>query len=149
MSIPEIQHRVTTSSVPPYVGYPALTPGLGLGWTKVADALRQYVTPEEIARIWIFPLLRHDGREWGTAVVAKHATTERFTVLTAKYMLSTRGRQRGQAKIELEEVGEGPVHVVLDVVRGVQERTGDGEPPVEIPPERWFSRDDDESAAET
>ncbi len=112
-----------TSSVPPYVGYPAPTPGLGLGWTKVADALGQYVTPEEIARIWIFPLLRHDGREWGTAVVAKHATTERFTVLTAKYMLSTRGRQRGQAKVELEEVGEGPVHVVLVGVCGVQERT--------------------------
>ena len=149
MSIPEIKHRVMTSSVPPYLGYLAPTPGLGLGWTKVADALGQYVTPEEIARIWIFPLLRHDGREWGTAVVAKHATTERFTVLTAKYMLSTRGRQRGQAKVELEEVGEGPVHVVLDVVCGVQERTGDDEPPVEIPPELWFSRDDDESAAET
>ena len=138
MSIPGIKHRVMTSSVPPHVGYPAPTPGLGLGWTKVAYAFRQYVRPEDIARIWIFPPLRHDGREWGTAVVAKHATTERFTVLTAKYMLSTRGRQRGQAKVELEEVGEGPVHVVLDVVSGVQERTGDGEPPVEIPPELWF-----------
>ena len=36
------------SSVPTYPGYPAPTPGLGLGWTKVADALGQYVTPEEI-----------------------------------------------------------------------------------------------------
>lgn len=137
------------SSVPPYLGYPAPTPGLGLGWTRVADVLRQHVTFEDVARIWVFPLLRHDGREWGTAVVVKHATAERFTVLTAKYMLSTRGRERGQARVELEEVGEGPVHVVLDVVSGVQQRTGDGEPPVEIPPELWFSRDDDESAAET
>jgi hypothetical protein len=137
-----------TSTEVPYVGYPAPTPGLGLGWTKVADALGQSVTSDEVVRIWVFPPLRHDGREWGTAVVAKQAETERFVVLTAKYMLTTRGRHRGQGKVELDEVGEGPVHVVLDVVSGVQARTGDGEPPVEISPELWFPKDDDEPSTE-
>jgi hypothetical protein len=137
-----------SSTEVPYVGYPAPTPGLGLGWTKVADALGQTVTPEDVARIWVFPPMRRDGREWGTAIVAKHATTERFVVLTAKYMLTTRGRRRGQGRVELDEVGEGPVHVVLDVVSGVQARTADGEPPIEIAPDLWFSREDDEPTTE-
>jgi hypothetical protein len=138
-----------TSSVPPFAGYQGPTPGLGLGWSKVADTLGQSVASDDVARIWVFPPMRREGREWGTAVVAKHATTERFVVLTAKYMLTTRGRQRGQGKVELDEVGEGPVNVVLDVVSGVQSRTGDGEPPIEISPELWFSKEDDEPPTET
>ena len=77
------------------------------------------------------------------------ATAHRFTVFTAKYKLNTRGRQRGQGKVELDEVGDGPVDVVLDVVSGVQSRTGDGEPPIEIAPELWFAQEeDDESTTE-
>ncbi len=136
------------TSVPPYVGYPAPTPGQGLGWMKIADALKQTLAPEAIARIWVFPPLRGDGREWGTAVVATRTTPERFAVLTAKYMLTVRGRRRGRARVELDDVGEGPAQVVLDVVRGVQARTGDGDPPVEISPDLWFAQDDDESTTE-
>ena len=140
---------IMTSSVLSFVGYPAPTPGLGLGWTKVAGALGHAVTPGDIARIWVFPPLRSDGREWGTAVVAKRAAPERLAVLTAKYVLTTRGRQRGQARVELDDVGEGPATVVLDVVSRVQARTGDGAPPVEISPELWFAPDDDEPTTET
>ncbi len=138
-----------TSSLPHNVGYPVVTPGVGAGWEMVAKALGEMVTPDEIVRIWIFPPRRGDGREWGTAVVATGSQIERFTVLTAKYMLNTRGRQRGRGKVELDEVGDGPVEVVLDVVSGVQTRTGDGEPPVEIDPELWFAQEeDDESTTE-
>ncbi len=113
----------------------------------VAKKLEEIMAPGDIARIWIFAPLRGDGREWGTAVVA--TGVERFTVHTAKYMLNTRGRQRGRGKVELEEVGDGPVDVVMDVVVGVQSRTGDGEPPVEIDPELWFApEENDESATE-
>ncbi len=115
----------------------------------VAKALEEIMAPDDIVRIWIFPPLRADGREWGTAVVATGANVERFTVHTAKYMLNTRGRQRGRGKVELDEVGEGPVDVVLDVVVGVQSRTGDGEPPIEIDRELWFAQEeDDESTTE-
>lgn len=115
---------------------------------KIADTLKEKLAPEDIARIWVFPPMRGDGLEWGTAVVATHAAPERFAVVTAKYMLTVRGRRRGSARVEVEDVGEGPVQVVLDVVSGVQARTGDGEPPVEISPDLWFSQDDDEPAAE-
>ena len=138
-----------TASVPHSVGYSVVPPGVGAGWEMVAKELEKTMTPDDIARIWIFPPMRGDGREWGTAVVAKAATAQRFTVFTAKYMLNTRGRQRGRGKVELHEVGDGPVDVVLDVVSGVQSRTGDGEPPVEIAPELWFAQEeDDESTTE-
>ncbi len=137
-----------TSPRPIYAGASTPVPGVGVGWSKVADAVGKHVTPDDIARIWIFPPMRSDGREWGTAVVATNADVGRFTVFTAKYMLITRGRQRGQGKVEIVEVGAGPVDVVQDVVRGVQARTGEGEPPIEIAPKLWFSPADDEPAAE-
>ncbi len=137
-----------TSSQPIYAGAPAPVPGTGAGWLKVADALGKEMASEDVARIWIFPPMRRDGREWGTAVVATADGEDRFTVFTAKYMLFTRGRVRGQGKVEVHEVGAGPVDVVQDVVRGVQARTGDGEPPIAVDPKLWFSRDDDESTAE-
>ena len=112
----------------------------------VAKALEDIMAPDDIVRIWIFPPLRGDGREWGTAVVATAAKVERFTVHTAKYMLNTRGRKRGRGKVELDEVGEGPADVVLDVVVRVQSRTGDGEPPVEIDPELWFAQEEDDES---
>ena len=125
------------------------TPGLGLGWTRVADAVRKVLSEHEVRRIWVFPPLRHDGREWGTAVVTKVVEDGRSVVFTAKYMLITRGRQRGRGKVEVDEVGEGPVDVVHDVIRGVQDRAGEGDPPVEIGPQLWFSQEDDQPTAET
>jgi hypothetical protein len=53
-------------------------------------------------------------------------------------MLIVRGRERGQGKVAVEEVGEGPKAVVSEVIRGVQERAGETEPPVEISPELWY-----------
>ena len=90
----------------------------------------------------------HGAREITMSIsfVLLVAKVERFTVHTAKYMLNTRGRQRGRGKVELDEVGEGPVDVVLDVVVRVQSRTGDGEPPVEIDPELWFAQEEDDES---
>jgi hypothetical protein len=137
-----------TSQQPIYAGAHTPTPGTGPGWLKTADALEKEMAADAIVRVWIFPPMRRDGREWGTAVVATADGEDRFTVFTAKYMLFTRGRVRGQGKVEVSEVGAGPVDVVQDVVRGVQARTGDGEPPIAVDPKLWFPRDDDEPAAE-
>lgn len=140
--------RLMGSPPSTYAGVPVVTPGLGLGWTKIADAVERVLAPQEIGRIWVFPPLRRDGREWGTAVVAKRVEDDRFTVFTAQYMLTTRGRERGRGRVQVDEVGEGPVGVVHDVIRGVQARSGEGEPPAEIAPELWYGRDDDESPSE-
>ena len=125
------------------------TPGLGLGWMRVAEALRKSVEPSAIAHIWIFAPLKRDGREWGTAVVASAMGEGRYGVFTAQYMLVTRGRRRDQGRVDVREVGEGPDEVVHDVIRGVQDRAGEGEPPIEIARDLWFQAADDEPAAET
>ena len=133
---------------PLFTGIQVATPGLGLGWTKVADALGEVMSLPEVGRIWIFPPMRRDGREWGTAVVTTTAEHKRFVIFTAKYMLNTRGRRRGQGRVEIDEVGEGPVDVVPEVVRGVQDRVAEGEQAIEISPEIWFTREHDEPPTE-
>ena len=92
--------------------------GLGLGWDQVALALAAEVPVAEIDRIWLFAPLRQEGREWGTAVVLRRLDGERRRVYTATYMIATRSRERGRAKINIDEVGDSPTIVVEDVVAG-------------------------------
>jgi hypothetical protein len=108
----------------------------------------------EVARIWLFAPVRREEREWGTAVVARRVggaggeAGERVRVYTASYVLAIRGRERGQGKIALVEVAESPAAVVDEVIRGVQERAGEAEPPVEIAPGVWFGEEHDQPAAQ-
>jgi hypothetical protein len=121
-------------------------PGLGLGWTRVATAVAGEMPAVDIARIWLFAPVRREEREWGTAVVARRAAGERVRVYTASYTLVIRGRERGQGHVSVLEVGESPVGVVDEVVRGVQERAGEAEPPVEIAASLWFGEEHDQPA---
>ncbi len=129
---------------PPRAG---ATPGLGLGWTRLAAAVAEQIPPAEIARIWLFLPVRRNEREWGTAVIARRTGDARYRVYTGRYMLVARGRERGQGRLLVEDVGESPEEVVADVIRGVQDRAGEAEPPVEIEPALWYP-DHDEPAAE-
>jgi hypothetical protein len=97
---------------------------------------------EEIESIWLFPPVRREEREWGVAVVSRRADAGRRRIYTASYMLVVKGRERGQGKVAVEEVGEGPESVVSEVIRGVQDRAGETEPPVEISADLWFPPDD-------
>ena len=114
------------------------TPGLGPGWTRVADSLVNRVEPEDIEGIWLFPPIRREEREWGLAVVACRTDDDRQRIFTASYMIIVRGREKGHGKVAVEEVGESPATVLEDVIRGVGERTGEVEPPVEISPDLWY-----------
>ena len=122
--------------------------GLGRGWTRVAEAVGGTIPAADIARIWVFSPIRREDREWGTAVVARSAPGERVVIYTARYVLVTRGKERGQGKVEIDEVGETPFPVASEVMRGVQERLGEGELPTEIDPATWFEPQDDEPAPE-
>jgi hypothetical protein len=112
--------------------------GLGLAWEQVAASLAERVPAGEIDRIWLFTPVRQEGREWGTAVILRRLDGERHRVYTATYVIATRGRERGRAKIRIDEVGDSPSVVVEDVISGVRERSGDAEAPTEIAPEAWF-----------
>lgn len=116
----------------------SVAPGLGLGWTRIADAVAQRIPVTEVERIWVFQPVRKEDREWGTAVVARRAAAGRLKVYTGSYILFVRGREKGQGRVEVDEVGEGPDEVLEDVLKGVQERAGEAEPPAEVPVAAWY-----------
>jgi hypothetical protein len=118
----------------------------GYGWRRVATALAASVPVGEIERIWLFPPVRQEAREWGTAVVARRVGPGRLRVYTGSYGLVIRGRERGQGQVTVEEVGETPDGVLPDVIRGVQERAGEAEYPDEVPPAAWFASHDEPAA---
>jgi hypothetical protein len=101
----------------------------------------------EIERIWLFPPVRHEVREWGTAVVVRRVSPGRVRVYTGSYGLVVRGRERGQGQVTVEDVAETPDDVLPDVIRGVQERAGEGEFPDEIAAAIWFPNDEQRATA--
>jgi len=115
-----------------------LAPGQGPGWAKLAAAVEAQIPPAEIETIYVFHLIKREGKEWGTAVVTRKAGDGRLRVYTAKYMLVVRGKERGQSKIEVEEVALSPAEVLAKVMQGTVDRGGDTEPPVELGPAVWY-----------
>ena len=126
----------------PRVPFP-IAPGQGPGWAKVAAAVEAAMPPAEIQTIYLFRPIKREGREWGTAVVTRKSEDSggrggRLRVYTAKYMLIVRGTDRGQAKVELKEVGLSPAEVLAQVMQSAADRSGDVEPPVEVAPATWY-----------
>jgi hypothetical protein len=117
-------------------------PGQGPGWAKLAAAVEAQVPPAEIETIYVFQPIKRDGREWGTAVVTRKPSTEeggsRLRVYTAQYMLIVRGKERGQTKLEVVEVGLSPAEVLAQVMQATVDRGGDSEPPIELSPGVWY-----------
>jgi hypothetical protein len=104
----------------------------------VATAVEAEMPPAEIDTIYLFRPIKREGREWGTAVVTRKTAEGRLRVYTAKYMLIVRGKDRGQAKVELTEVGLSPAEVLAQVMQATADRTGEAEPPVEMAPRAWY-----------
>ena len=129
---------------PPGPRYPApLEPGRGPGWAKLAAAVATQVPPAEIDTIYLFRPLKREGREWGTAVIARRTAptpdgSGRLRVYTARYMLIVRGKERGQFKVEVEEAGVSPAEVIARVMQAAADRTGDPELPVAVGPAVWY-----------
>ena len=113
-------------------------PGAGPGWARVASDLAKEVAPGEIERLWVFPAVRREEREWGTAIVVRRGEGGRIRIYTARYVQLVRGRERGQGRVEIAEVAECPLAVLYEVLKGVQERMAETEPPVEISPSVWY-----------
>jgi len=114
------------------------TPGQGPGWAKAAAAVAAQVPPAEIEAIHVFRPIKREGREWGTAVVTRRHPEGRLQVFTVKYMLIVRGKERGQAKVVVEEVGLSPEEVLRQVMQSTAERTGEVDPPVALGPGAWY-----------
>jgi hypothetical protein len=113
-------------------------PGVGPGWLRIARELAQQVPPEELQAIWVFPAVRKEDREWGTAIAARRAEGDRIRIYTARYVQLVRGRERGQGRVTIEEVAACTLPVLYEVLKGVQVRMAETEPPVEISRSVWY-----------
>lgn len=119
---------------------PATGPGVGYGWTRLAEVVAQALPAAEVDALWAFPNIRRDGREWGTAVLTRvdGASGERRRVYTARYMLVLKGKERGQFEAEVDEVGSAPLDTLAELLQEVHKRTDDEHPPIALAPTDWF-----------
>ena len=46
-------------------------PGTGPGWARLAQAVAEQLPPVEVDGVWVFSAVRHEGREYGTAVLSR------------------------------------------------------------------------------
>ncbi len=84
----------------------------------------------EIDGVWQFRTIKRDGREFGTAMLARvdGAEQERRRIYTARFMHQLKGKERGQFEASLEEVGSGPVETLGELLAGVRKRIDDEDP---------------------
>jgi hypothetical protein len=116
---------------------PAEAPGVGAGWSRLAEEVAHRLPVEEIDAVWAFPNLRRDGREWGTAVVSR-VEGDRRRIYTARYQLVLKGKERGRFEAGVEEVGSGSIDTLAELLREVHKRTDDEHPPVPVALADWF-----------
>ena len=112
-------------------------PGSGPGWSRLAGMVAQELPPGEVDAVWVFPVLRQQQREWGTAVISR-VDGDRRRIYTARYSLMIKGKERGRFESSIEEVGSGPVDALQALLQEVHLRTDDDVPPIPVPVEVWF-----------
>ena len=115
---------------------------------RFLKAVLERLPAERVVEIHLFPAIRQGLMETGIAVIAAEAAValgapgplalhaNRLEVYTALYRWTRKGADRGKWEVELKAEADAPLITVEAVVRGVQERLGDG-----IEPERISSAD--------
>ena len=111
--------------------------GSGPGWTRLALAVADVLPPAEVDGVWLFSPLRHEGREWGTAVLSR-VDGDRRRIYTARYVLAVKGKERGKFESTVQEVGSGPVEALARLLQEAQKRIDDEHPPLPVAPDAWF-----------
>ena len=111
--------------------------GAGPGWEQMATALRAELPVEEIDRIWAFRVVRREGQDFGTAILSR-VHGDRRRIYTARFILTVKGKKRGQFAWFLEEVGSGPLEALDELLALVPRRSDEEEPPAPIEPVQWF-----------
>jgi hypothetical protein len=107
------------------------------GWSRLALAVADVLPPAEVDGVWLFSPLRHEGREWGTAVLSR-VDGDRRRIYTARYVLAVKGKERGKFESTVQEVGSGPVEALAQLLQDAQKRIDDEHPPLPVPPDEWF-----------
>ena len=125
-------------------------------------AVAEQVPVDRVVEVYLFQPIRQGGVESGVAVIAaagdvavparEHLTAgdplraepadgapgddeaaePRYTVFTAHYRHILKGPERGKWEVSVVAEADAPLPAVGAVVRGVQRRAGDAEPPEHI-----------------
>jgi hypothetical protein len=124
-------------SFPNLMIVPTNEPGTGSGWERLSEALRQALPIEELDRIWAFRVVRREGQDFGTAILSRVDGVRR-RIYTAGFVLTVKGKRRGQFEWFLDELGSGPLEALDELLALVPKRSDDEEPPLEVAPAAWF-----------
>jgi len=117
-------------------------PGIGPGWARLAAAVAEAMSLEDLDGLWVFRPLRLDKKEWGTAILAL-LDDDGYRIVTAQYAHTIKGRERGAFTTDIREVGSGPVETLDEMVAAVPKRT-DEDPPVRIAIESWYPEEEED-----
>jgi len=112
-------------------------PGVGPGWERLAQSLREAMPASEIDGIWAFRVVRREGKEHGTAILSR-IETDRRRIYTATFIHTVKGQKRGTFEWNLVEVGSGPVEALDELLALVPKRSEEDEPPGPVPIPAWF-----------
>ena len=126
---------------------PILTPagpGLAAPWLRLAERIRAEFPVVEIDGIWVFRVLRREGRDFGTAVVSR-VDGDRRRIYTAQFVHTVKGKTRGQFETQIALAGTGPLEALEELLGLVPKRSADEEPPVPVAVDAWFPPPPDET----
>ncbi len=112
-------------------------PGTGERWERLAAWLREQLDVGQVDGIWVFRVVRRDKSEFGTAVLSLIAG-DRRRILTARYVATIKGRERGEWHTELSEVGSGPIEALQELLALVPIRADDEDAPAPVEARQWF-----------
>ena len=112
-------------------------PGQGAGWERLAQALKDALPTAELDKIWVFNVVRRQGQDFGTAILSR-IEQDRRRIYTASFILTVKGKKRGQFEWSLAEVGTGPLEALEELLALVPKRSDEEEPPAPVDPAIWF-----------
>jgi hypothetical protein len=99
---------------------------------RFVAAIGGSVKADAVEEAHFFSPIRQSGMESGVAVVAVREEPDdspRLAVYTARYRLTLKGADRGKWDFSIIAEADAPLVTVDKVVRGVERRAGDAEPP--------------------
>ncbi len=114
-----------------------LGPGLGAGWERLALLFRDALPVDQVDAIWIFRVVRREGRDFGTAILSR-LEQDRRRIYTARFIHTVKGTKRGGFEWDLQEAGSGPPEALDQLLALVPHRSEDEEPPAPVDPANWF-----------
>jgi len=116
-------------------------------WERLALELRGVLPVEALDRLWVFPVVRKDGQDFGTAILSRIDGARR-RIYTACFVHTVKGKKRGQFTWSHEEVGSGPLEALDELLALVPRRSDEEEPPAPVDPLEWFPPEPDLPAAD-